>query len=128
MTYNCSGYLFHFLKKLQLLLVPARRIHNDYLKALILELFNTFRGDLYRIIFGVAAVEWNLGACGILLQLVESTRTKSVRADKCSFPALFLVVIRQLTNEEHENDIVDAMGKLPLSRMWSFHYLVSQQT
>ena len=53
-TYHCVGHLQHLLKQRILLLMPSRGIHNDDLKALILELVHTIRGNNHRVGLEVA--------------------------------------------------------------------------
>lgn len=90
------GDLEHLLEERVLLLVPARRVDDDDLERLGLELGDAVGGDHHRVHLGVGAVEGNARLGGVLLQLVEGARAERVRAHQARLPALLVVIIRQL--------------------------------
>ena len=53
--------------------MPTAGVHDDYLKALILEHVHTVTGDDGGVHLGVAAVERDTGLGGVLFQLVVSS-------------------------------------------------------
>ncbi len=84
--------LYHLLKQLRLLLMPSRRVHNNDLKPLLLELCHTLRRNRHWVRLGVRAKVGDLGFCRGLSRLVEGTRTEGVCADDARFEPAFLVV------------------------------------
>jgi len=73
--------LHHLLEKFRFLFMPTRRINNDYVEPLLLELCDTLRCDRDWICFGVGTEVCDLCFGSRLSGLVEGTGTESVSAD-----------------------------------------------
>mmetsp|Transcript_8272 Transcript_8272/g.17810 ORF Transcript_8272/g.17810 Transcript_8272/m.17810 type:complete len:443 (+) Transcript_8272:521-1849(+) len=123
-------YLLHLLEQALLLPVPARRVDDDDLVAVLDEPVHSLLGDGDRVGLGVAPVEWHPELGSVLLELVERPRAEGVGADHRGLPAPPQVVVRELGDgrrlpgalESHEEDHVgpppphDVGLRAPLAR------------
>lgn len=72
--------------------MPPRRIDNDDLEALLLELGYTLRGDSDGVGLRIRTKVRDFGFCGGLPSLIESTRTESIGTNNCGFEPPFLIM------------------------------------
>lgn len=85
--------LFHFIKELSFLFVSTRSIDNNDFHPLFFKLVHTFFSYEDRISFDVATIERHSNFGSILLQLIKSTSSESISANKTNFPSFFLIII-----------------------------------
>ena len=88
--------LHHLVEEVLLLPVPTRRIHNDDLEALLLELVHALLRHRHGVRLRVASKVGDLGARRVLLELVEGTGAEGVGAHEAGLEAARRVPPREL--------------------------------
>lgn len=75
--------LDHLLKKFRLLLMPPRGINDDDLEAFLFKLCDTLCSNCDRVGLRIGTKVGDLGFCGRLPGLVESTRAECICTNNC---------------------------------------------
>lgn len=104
-------HLFHFFKKIRFLLVATRSVDNNDVVTDAFELFDscklwapaslshTIFGNLDRISFRVASVEWDVSTSGVLWQLIVGSCTESIGANETRSPLVLPSCVSFIVND-----------------------------